>query len=113
MTTLYGIANCDKVKKAKSWLEVHDIPFAFHDFRKDGLSPELVACWYNDWQDSMINRRSTTWRNLPESKRSCANKNDAIDLLVNNPTLIQRPVLESDEKRLMNFSETSYAEFFK
>lgn len=112
MTTLYGIANCDKVKKAKNWLEAHEIPYEFHDFRKDGLTSELVSHWYNDWQDSMINRRSTTWRNIAEDERAYTNQAEAVDLLVKNPTLIQRPVLEHNKQTLMNFSAASYADFF-
>jgi len=113
MTKLYGIANCDKVKKAKTWLEAREIPYDFHDFRKDGLSFGLVSRWYNNWQDSMINRRSTTWRGLTEDECAFTSDNEAIELLVNNPTLIQRPVLEHDGKLLMNFSDTTYADFFK
>jgi arsenate reductase len=112
MTRLYGIANCDKVKKAKIWLEAREIPYDFHDFRRDGLSSDLVSRWYNNWQDSMINRRSTTWRGLTEDARALASDSDAINLLVNNPTLIQRPVLEHSGKLLMNFSDASYADFF-
>lgn len=111
MTILYGIANCDKVKKARKWLEDHGIPYTFHDFRKDGLTTEQVSRWYNHLQDSMINRRSTTWRNLPESERACSSQTEVVDLLVKHPTLIQRPVLEHREQILMNFSEASYADF--
>lgn len=112
MTRIYGIANCDKVKAARSWLQQHGISHEFHDFRKDGLDLERVSRWYNECGDALINRRSTTWRNLSETQRTSTNGVDSIALLVEHPTLIQRPVLEADGQVLINFSASDYANFF-
>ena len=112
MTRIYGIANCDKVKAARSWLQRHGVSHEFHDFRKDGLGSEMVSRWYNKCGDALINRRSTTWRNLSETQRAAANGAASIALLVEHPTLIQRPVLETDGQVLINFSSSRYAEFF-
>lgn len=112
MTTLYGITNCDKIRSARAWLESAYIPYNFHDFRKDGLTADQVGRWYNQLQETMINRRSTTWRNLDENQRSYEGSEQAIQLLLANPTLIQRPVLEHNNQLLLNFSDASYADFF-
>ena len=112
MTYLYGIANCDKVKRARNWLQEHEIPYRFHDLRVDGLPKEVATRWYNGLGQSLVNKRSTSWRNLSTSERERAGGEAVIDLLVKHPTLIQRPVLEQDDRQLINFDESSYAEFF-
>ena len=113
MIVVYGISNCDTVKKACRWLKDHSIDYQFHDFRKQGLTRSKV----NDWlslsnPETLINRRSTTWRNLPAQDKQNINKSTAANLMTNQPTLIKRPVIEVDDKIIIGFSETDYQQTF-
>jgi arsenate reductase len=93
---VYGIANCDTVKKARLWLEAHGIEYRFHDFRKDGVPDAELERWAVDpgWQ-LLLNRQSTTWRGLDEIERSRAcDASGAVQLLRAHPALIKRPVIE-------------------
>jgi Spx/MgsR family transcriptional regulator len=106
---LYGISNCDTVKKAKKWLETNNIDYRFHDLRKQGLESEIVQDWLNQipW-DKLLNKRSTTWRNLdPEVQQSVKTEN-IIQLLVENPTLIKRPVLTVNGIINVGFNADTY-----
>ena len=95
MTTLYGIPNCDTVKKARAWLAEHVGDYRFHDFRKDGLDAAAVAHWYAAVGDKLINRRGTTWRGLePAAQATAATPAGAQALAVAFPALIKRPVVE-------------------
>ncbi len=98
MTTLYGISNCDTVRKARKWLETHEVPFTFHDFRKHGLAEEDLRAWADaaGWE-TLLNRRGVTWRKLPEAQREGVDEARAIALMLDNPTLIKRPVLVTDD----------------
>lgn len=111
MTRLYGIKNCDKIKKAKGWLEAHQVEYHFHDYRQDGL-PSEVADWLArlGWQQ-LINRRSTSWRQLSEAERDCfsaADPSDALALLEATPTLIKRPLLVTGKQILVGFDNDSW-----
>ena len=110
MTTLYGIKNCDTVKKAKTWLENQGINYQFHDFRKDGLSADLLEKWEAilGW-DVLLNRRGTSWRKLDESQREGMDRSKALALMLAQPSLIKRPVLETREKTLIGFCPEEYA----
>jgi Spx/MgsR family transcriptional regulator len=92
MLTVYGIKQCDTCHKALAWLEQHGIDHRFHDFRTDGLEAGLLRAWLeSEFADRLINRRSTTWRQLSEAQRRV--QGDALlDLLLQYPTLIKRPV---------------------
>jgi arsenate reductase (glutaredoxin) len=93
---VYGIANCDTVKKARRWLEASDIDYRFHDFRKDGVPEAALERWAIDlgWQ-ALLNRQSTTWRSLDETERARAcDASSAVQLLRGHPTMIKRPVIE-------------------
>lgn len=95
MITVYGIPNCDTVKKAKKWLDENQHNYHFHDFRKEGLDPQRVAQWLQQIDDSLLlNRRSTTWKQLSESDKGYENSDQLIALLVAHPTLIKRPVID-------------------
>lgn len=109
MHTLYGIKNCDAVKKARKWLEENDISYQFHDFRVDGLTAELIEQWFQqvNWE-SLVNKRSTTWRGLDDAQKEGLNKANAVSLLLENPTLIKRPVFDNGIIILVGFSEESY-----
>ena len=107
---LYGIANCDTVKKARAWLAVHGAQVEFHDFRKDGIDKTMLLNWMRQtpW-DTLLNRRGTTWRQLPESvKAATDNEAAAIDLMLEKPSAIKRPVLECGGKLYVGFDEATY-----
>ena len=109
MYTLYGIKNCDTVKKARKWLESNDVNYQFHDFRVDGLTAEMIEQWFTavGWE-KLLNKRSTTWRQLDDAQKENINEQSAASLLLNNPTLIKRPVLDNEITILVGFSEESY-----
>jgi Spx/MgsR family transcriptional regulator len=102
MLTLYGIPNCDTVKKARKYLEQKAITYYFHDFKQEGLSPERLQSWMaqNDWS-IVLNARSTTWRELPqEVKDTVKDAASAAAVLLDNLSMIKRPVLEQEDKVL-------------
>ena len=109
MLTLYGIKNCDTVKKAQRWLDENKIQYKFHDFRTDGLDKKLLAGWVESlgWE-AIVNKRSTTWRNLPDKDKAISTNTQAITLLLANPTLIKRPVLQSNNILLIGFKDSEY-----
>ncbi|MGR9105509.1 MAG: ArsC family reductase [Gammaproteobacteria bacterium] len=105
MLKIYGIQNCDTVKRTRKWLEEHGYPYAFHDFRNDGLDCELLDRFVNGigWE-KLLNQRSTTWRQLPESERENLDEAKAKRLMLKHPTLIKRPVVEQDGRIAAGFS---------
>lgn len=109
MLVLFGIKNCDTVKKARQWLEQHGIPYRFHDFRDDGLSSAQVDHFFTqcDWE-VLLNRRSTTWKTLGDSQSLAVNAQSVAALLLQNPTLIKRPVLDNGEGVLVGFNVAAY-----
>jgi len=102
---LYGIKNCDSCRKAQNWLRSHEVPFAFHDFREDGLSETRLKNWLeSDHGPKLLNRRSTTWKKLTDAEKQSAEK-APLPLLMTNPTLIKRPlVTDGDELLDVGFS---------
>ncbi|MBT3309682.1 MAG: ArsC family reductase [Gammaproteobacteria bacterium] len=115
MNILYGIPNCDTIRKAKKWLTAHDIAFQFHDFRKDGLTQGQLQQWIDQvgWE-LLLNRRGTTWRQLPQAQRDAINEASAIILLLEHPAMIKRPVLQSDRLKQveLGFSESRYQDIY-
>lgn len=116
--TLFGIKNCDTIKKARTWLDANNIEFRFHDFRADGLAEALLDQWIATlgWE-LLINKRGTTWRQLPESTKQNIDAASARELMLQNPAIIKRPVLEislseADVQRYVGFKETEYSEIF-
>ncbi len=109
MMTLYGIKNCDSVKKARIWLDKHAVAYRFHDFRVDGLSAELLESWLvrSDWQ-KLLNRRSTSWHELNDLQKSSIDQASATQLMLEIPTLIKRPVLDSSTNLLIGFDPQQY-----
>jgi arsenate reductase len=108
--TLYGIPNCDTVKKARTWLAGQGHDFTFHDFKKQGLERATVAGWLEqlDWE-VLVNRKGLTWRNLPpEQKAAVVDKQSALELMLANPSVIKRPVLDKGGKVSVGFSEAQY-----
>ena len=114
MTTIYGIKNCDTVKKARRWLEANGVDYRFHDIRSDGLDQSDLKTWMKtlDWE-TLLNRRGTTWRQLPESARQNINQASAIKIMLENPAIIKRPVLDHNNTLYLGFSTDSYQSIFR
>ncbi|MBL4851462.1 MAG: ArsC family reductase [Gammaproteobacteria bacterium] len=111
--TLYGIKNCDTVRKARRWLDDNHIHYDFHDFRADGLTKTKVNQWLKEIdQDILINRRGTTWRKLTDEQKSVNSKSAIADLLVEQPAIIKRPVLDNNGKLYIGFKDAEYKELF-
>lgn len=112
MTILYGIKNCDRVKKAQNSLKEQNITFTFHDFRKDGIEAEKISHWIEKTSlEEVINKRSTTWKNLTTAEQSaCHTTKTAIAVLASHPTLIKRPILEINGQILIGDSLLSDAQ---
>lgn len=113
MIIMYGIKNCDTIKKARKFLENNNIDYQFHDFRDDGLNPIQLRSWMKElsWE-KLINKRSTTWRNLPDETKQNMDETLALVVAEDKPTIIKRPVLEMSEKVIVGFSEKNYQELF-
>ena len=113
MTTLYGIKNCDTIKKARKWLEEQQIPYQFHDFKTDGLSADLLNEFVNksDWQ-VMLNKRSTTFRNLSDEIKNNLTDEVMFNAVIEHPTLLKRPLLALNNKMHVGFKKEHYQELF-
>ena len=104
MLTVYGIKQCDTVRKALKWLDQQGIEHQFHDFRTDGLQAELLQAWLgSEFADKLVNSRSTTWRQLSEAQRQSEGE-ALLELLLEYPTLIKRPVFVTDQIIAVGFN---------
>ena len=114
MITLYGIKNCDTVKKARTWLENHGIEHTFHDFREDGLEGDSVDRWLQElgWE-TLVNKRSTTWKELDSATREAMDDTLARQSILEHPTLIKRPLLDTGTERHCGFKAPTYEQIFK
>lgn len=114
MTTLYGISNCDTVKKARQWLEQHCVDFHFHDIIGHPLSEQQLYDWVHElgWL-ALVNKRSKTWRQLNLTTRENMNDQLAVVTLCKHPTLMKRPVLDTGNELTIGFSVQSYQNLFK
>ncbi|MDB5933325.1 MAG: ArsC family reductase [Massilia sp.] len=113
-TTLYGIPNCDTVKKARDWLAMHGHDVVFHDFKKQGLERATVAAWLEqlDWE-VLVNRKGTTWRKLSDERRAAVvDKASALELMLEMPSVIKRPVLAGASAPHVGFSDDKYRALF-
>lgn len=111
MIIVYGIKNCDTVKKALKWLADHQIEHKLHDYRVDGLDPNFLMQAENQFGwENLVNKRSTTWRNLDENIKKTLDKPTALHVLAEQPTLIKRPIILQDNIALIGFNEKDYAE---
>ncbi len=110
---MFGIPNCDTIKKARKWLEAEGIDYQFHDYKKEGVDPELLKQWCHaaGWE-TLLNRRGTTWRKLADDVKESVDETSSIRLMVENPSMIKRPVLVSDGKVTVGFSAAVYQELF-
>ena len=109
--TIHGIPNCDTVRKARNWLDANGIEHTFHDLRTDGVTHDMLERWDADagWH-SLLNKRSTTFRNLDGGAKAEAvqDRDTAFALMVQHPALIKRPVLEKDDRVLVGFNESEW-----
>lgn len=114
MIKVYGIKNCDTVKKALKWLADNNIEYQLHDYRTDGLdSSFLVKAERQFGWENLLNKRSTTWRNLDEQMKKTLSKPTALSVLSEQPTLIKRPIILQDGIALIGFNEQEYRQAFK
>ncbi len=106
---LFGIKNCDTVKKAMRWLDQHQVSYQFHDFRKDGLDQPTIELWLNSvsWEQ-LLNKRGTTWRKLEDPRKDQLDQQAAIELMLSHPTLIKRPVIEDASGVSIGFNESDF-----
>ncbi len=113
MTILYGIKNCDTVKKARKWLDANEINYTFHDLRLDGLDNALLSSLVDksDWQ-LMLNKRSTTYKNLPDDIKNNLTEQVLFDAVLEQPTLLKRPLLLNNEQLYIGFKPEQYQELF-
>ncbi len=107
---LYGIPNCDTMKKARSWLEAHGIEYRFHDYKKSGISRETLAGWAKvvGWE-TLLNRAGTTFRALDDAAKGNLDERKALSLMLDQPSMIKRPVLERGQTLLVGFSPEKYS----
>lgn len=114
--TLYGIPNCDTVKKARDWLDANGVAYVFHDFKKAGLDADVVKTWLKEIpRDTLVNRKGTTWRALPdERKAGIVDDASAIALMIEMPSIVKRPVLQNGSlSAQVGFTADRYQQIFK
>ena len=108
--TMYGIPNCDTIKKASTWLDVHGIAFTFHDYKKSGIDRAALERWVGEhgWE-AILNRAGTTFRKLPDADRADLDAGKAIALMLAQPSMIKRPVLDLGDRTIVGFKPETYA----
>lgn len=108
--TVYGIPNCDTVKKARAWLDAHGIAYRFHDFRKAGVPPDRLHAWMRElgWE-ALLNRQGTTWRKLdPQAQAQAGDEAGAVRLMLAQPSIIKRPVVEWPGRTSVGFQPSMW-----
>ena len=110
---IYGIKACDTMKKARTWLQEHGVLHGFHDYKTQGIAPEILAFWVKQvgWEP-LLNRSGTTFRKLPEADRQDLTEARAIALMLAQPSMIKRPVLDVDGRLVVGFKPEIYAATF-
>lgn len=111
--TLFGLATCDTTRAARKWLDAQGVPHVFHDVREDGLTRAILEGWLKQlgWA-KVLNKSSTTWRQLPVETQQGVGPNSAVDLLMAHPTLVKRPVLDRGGSLSLGFKPAAYAALF-
>ena len=111
---MYGIKNCQTMKKAMTWLESKDQDYSFHDYKKQGIDADTISNWLaqKPW-DELINKRGTTWRKLSEDDKTDIDNDKATQLMIANPSLIKRPALMVNNTLYLGFDETAYHAIFE
>ncbi|WP_372592236.1 ArsC family reductase [Guyparkeria sp.] len=114
MITVYGIRNCDTVRKARAWLAEQGLEYRFHDYKKEGVPADRLNDWLEQFGwETVINRRGMTWRRLPEEERQSMDGKGARAAAEANPSLIRRPIVEHDGKTLIGFDADEWQEALK
>jgi Spx/MgsR family transcriptional regulator len=110
---IYGLATCDTTRAARKWLDAKKVAYAFHDVREDGLTKPLVEGWVKalGWE-KVLNKASTTWRELPDREKAGVDERKAIALMLAHPTLVKRPVLDRNGALMLGFKSDVYAKAF-
>jgi arsenate reductase len=111
--TIYGIKNCDTMKKARAWLDDRGVAYAFHDYKSEGVEKAMLQHWAKDagWE-TLLNRAGTTFRALPEQDKANLSEQKAIGLMLKQPSMIKRPVLDIGGKLIVGFRPEAYAKVF-
>ncbi|KJY80308.1 ArsC family reductase [Vibrio nigripulchritudo] len=111
---MYGIPNCDTIKKAKKWLDAENIAYEFHDYRKQGIDKSMVEtfCQQLGWEQ-VLNKRGTTFRQLSQEQKDSLNEQSAIELLIEHPAMIKRPILLVEDAYHIGFKADQYQDIFK
>ena len=111
--TIYGIKNCDTMKKARAWLDDNGVAYAFHDYKTEGIDKATLERWAKDvgWE-ALLNRAGTTFRKLPEREREHVTEKKAIALMLEQPSMIKRPVADVGGKLIVGFKPEAYANAF-
>ncbi|MGB5452116.1 MAG: ArsC family reductase [Sedimenticolaceae bacterium] len=113
MIALYGIPNCDTMKKARVWLTEHGVEYAFHDYKKAGIDEKMLRAWVAElgWQ-ALLNTRGMMWRKVPQEVRDSIGEESAIALMLETPSIIKRPVLDTGSQRHVGFKPDQYEQIF-
>ena len=114
MTTIYGIRNCDTMKRAFAWLKDHGVEYTFHDYKKSGVTTDMLKEWASQagWE-KLLNTRGTTWRKLSEQDRDGVDLSKALQLMQQQPSIIKRPVLVQGKTLLVGFNANDYESTIK
>ena len=115
MITVYGIPNCDTIKKTRDWLDEHKIEYTFHDYKKSGISKEKLSAWSKKvgWE-ILLNKKSSTWRNLsPDEQKKVTSEITAIKVMMENNSIIKRPVIENGDVILVGYNEEQFIKHLK
>ena len=109
MIKLYGIPNCDTIKKARKFLKDNNIDYDFHDYKKSGVPEKELKKWIKQtgWE-ALLNKRGTTWRKLDDNTKDNVNQSTAIKIMLENPSIIKRPLLDIDSTYTVGFNEKEY-----
>ena len=113
MVTLFGIPNCDTMKKARKWLAEQNVEYDFHDYKKAGIDKSTLQQWEKQvgWE-TLLNRRGMMWRKLSDEQKQTINRDNAIAIMLETPSIIKRPVLVKDKQILVGFDEKQYQSLF-
>ena len=113
MVHLYGIPNCDTMKKARKWLDDHGVAYDFHDYKKLGIDEQMLRGWIKQvgWE-TLLNRRGMMWRRVPQDVKAGIDQDSAIRLMLETPSIIKRPVLDTGDALHVGFSDDDYSRLF-
>jgi Spx/MgsR family transcriptional regulator len=113
VATIYGIPNCDTMKKARAWLDAHAIDYVFHNYKSAGIDRATLQDWVRElgWQ-TLLNTRGMMWRKVPQDVRDAIDEDSAVQLMLETPSIIKRPVLDTGRQLHVGFKPDDYARLF-